>query len=68
MANLKTAIREIYHRFKFRKYTRRYLVEVQYRINRRFELHSIVGRLLLASARTVPCAERWMRQAVVRTG
>lgn len=68
LANLKTAIRGTYHHFKFRKYNRRYLAEAQYRINRRFELPSLVGRLLHTCARTAPSPERWLRQAVVRTG
>ncbi len=66
IANLKTAIRGTYHHFKFNKYTRRHLGEAQYRVNRRFDLHSLVGRLLHASARTAPCPEHWLRQGVAR--
>ena len=68
ISNLKTAIRGTYHHFAFGKYTRRYLCEAQYRVNRRFDLASLVGRLLHASAHTAPCPEHWLRQAVVRAG
>ena len=68
IANLKTAIRGTYHHFKFRKYTRRYLAEAQYRINRRFDLPSLVGRLLHTCARTQPAPEKWLRLATARAG
>jgi transposase-like protein len=68
ISNLKTAIRGTYHRFGFRKYTRRYLAEAQYRVNRRFDLPSLVGRLLYTCARTAPCTEAWLRLAQVRAG
>ena len=66
ISNLKTAIRGTYHHFDFAKYRRRYLAQAQYRINRRFDLPSLVGRMLWASARTAPCPERWLRLAEVR--
>lgn len=66
IANLKTAIRGTYHHFNFSKYTRRYLAEAQYRINRRFDLSSLVGRLLDACARTQPAPEKWLRLATAR--
>lgn len=68
IANLKTAIRGTYHHFKFRKYTRRYLAEAQYRINRRFDLPSLIGRLLHTCARTPPAPEKWLRLATARAG
>jgi len=46
IANLKTAMYGADHHFNFAKYRRRYLVEAHYRINRRFDLPSLVGRLL----------------------
>ena len=61
ISNLKTAIRGTYHHFDFRKYSRRYLAEAQYRVNRRFDLPSLVGRLLHACANTAPCPEVWLR-------
>jgi transposase-like protein len=66
ISNAKTAIRGTYHHFDFAKYRRRYLAQAQYRINRRFDLPSLVGRLLWASARTAPRPERWLRMAQVR--
>ena len=40
LGNLKTALSGTYHAFDFRKYAHRYLAEVQYRFNRRFDLSS----------------------------
>jgi hypothetical protein len=45
----------------------RYLAEAQYRLNRRFDLPSLVGRLLHASVRTPPSPEKWLRLGAVRT-
>ncbi len=67
IANLKTAIRGTYHHFDFKKYGARYLAEAQYRVNRRFELRSLVDRLLWTCARTDPSPESWLRLGVVRT-
>ena len=66
IANLKTAIRGTYHHVDFEKYAARYLAEAQYRVNRRFELRSLVERLLWTCARTAPCSESWLRLRVVR--
>lgn len=66
IGNLKTAIRGTYHHFDVDKYRHRYLGEAQYRINRRFDLPSLVGRLVHACARTEPCPEKWLRLAEVR--
>lgn len=68
ISNLKTAIHGTYHHFDFKKYLARYLAEAQYRINRRFELHTLVGRLIHSCARTQPCSEAWLRLGVVRAG
>lgn len=67
IANLKTPIRGTYHHFDFKKYAARYLAEAQYRVNRRFELRSLVDRLLRTCARTEPCSESWLRLGVVRS-
>jgi hypothetical protein len=66
IANVKTAMRGTYHHFDFDKYRHRYLAEAQYRINRRFDLPSLVGRLLWAATRTQPCPEDWLRLAAIR--
>lgn len=68
ISNLKTAIRGTYHHFKFGKYTRRYLAEAQYRVNHRYDLSSLVGRLVHSCARTAPSPEHWLRQATERAG
>ncbi len=61
LSNLKTAISGTYHAFDFRKYADRYLAEVQYRFNRRFDLDAILKRLARAAATTAPCTEKTIR-------
>jgi hypothetical protein len=40
LGNLKTALAGTYHAFDFEKYAHRYLAEVQYLFNRRYDLRS----------------------------
>jgi hypothetical protein len=47
-----------HHSFKFAKYARRYLAEVQYRFNRRRDMAAMVPRLAVAVAQTRPCPKR----------
>jgi len=61
ISNLKTAIGGTYHHIDAHKYRARYLAEAQYRVNRRFELRSIVDRLLVACTRIPPRPEHWLR-------
>ena len=63
LGNLKTAINGTYHAFDFRKYANRYLSEVQYRFNRRFDLGTILKRLVRATVTTVPWPETAIRTA-----
>jgi transposase-like protein len=63
LGNLKTAISGTYHAFDFEKYAHRYLGEYQYRFNRRFDLTTILPRLIFASANTGRRPERWLRLA-----
>ena len=63
LGNLKTAYSGTYHAFDFAKYAHRYLAEVQYRFNRRFDLSSILKRLLVAAVGTKPRPERFLRTA-----
>jgi hypothetical protein len=63
LSNIKTAIAGTYHGFKFDKYARRYLSEAQYRFNRRFDLKTMLPRLLYAGARTGSRTEKWLRLA-----
>jgi transposase-like protein len=63
LSNIKTAVAGTYHGFEFSKYAGRYLSEVQYRFNRRFDLSSIFPRLLYAGAKTGKRTEVWLRLA-----
>ena len=66
LGNLKTALAGTYHAFDFAKYAHRYLAEVQYRFNRRFDLAAILARLLRAAAVTPPQPLAVIRMAEVR--
>jgi hypothetical protein len=63
LSNLKTAITGTYHGFKFEKYVHRYLAEVQYRFNRRFDLKTMLPRLIYAAVKTGARPEKWLRLA-----
>lgn len=63
LGNLKTAYAGTYHAFDFAKYAHRYLAEVQYRFNRRFDLSTILKRLAAAALATAPRPERFLRLA-----
>jgi hypothetical protein len=63
--NLKTAINGTYHAFDFRNYAGRYLAEVQYRFNCRFDLSAILKRLVRSAANTAPRPEPVIRMAEV---
>lgn len=58
LGNLKTALSGTHHAFKFAKYARRYLAEVQYRFNRRADMAAMVPRMAVAIAQTRPCPAR----------
>ena len=55
LGNLKTALAGTYHAFGFAKYAHRYLAQVQYLFNRRFNLRTILTRLARAACATPPC-------------
>lgn len=63
LGNLKTAYSGTYHAFDFAKYAHRYLAEVQYRFNRRFDLSSILRRLTIAAVSTSARPEHYLRAA-----
>jgi hypothetical protein len=65
LGNLKTALTGTYHAVKFAKYAHRYLAEVQYRFDRRYDLRSILGRLVRAAVATSPQSEVAIRRAEV---
>ena len=54
LGNLKTALSDTYHSFDHVKYGARYLAEFSYRFNRRFDLATMVPRLLRATVTTRP--------------
>lgn len=63
LANIKTAFMGTYHSFKFKKYAGRYLAEVQYRFNRRFDLRTLPVRLATACMKTGSRPEKFLRLA-----
>jgi transposase-like protein len=65
LSNLKTAMAGTYHAVKFGKYAHRYLAEVQYRFNRRFDLRSILRRLIRVAAIAEPRTRGFIREAEV---
>ena len=67
LGNLKNALSGTYHAFKFAKYAARYLADFQYRFNRRYNLRSILPRLLRAAATTRPWTERQLTTAELGT-
>lgn len=67
LGNLKTAINGTYHAFKFAKYAPRYLADFQYRFNRRYDLRSILPRLIYGAANTSPWPEHQLRRAELCT-
>src|SRR5450631_2646650 len=63
LGNLKTALSGTYHAFGFEKYGHRYLGQVQYLFNRRFDLRSILERLGRAACQGKPCPLYTVRAA-----
>ncbi len=55
LGNLKTAFAGTYHAFGFVKYARRYLAQVQYLFNRRFNLREILRELARDACNARPC-------------
>ena len=58
LGNIKTSLTGTYHAFGFRKYAHRYLGQVQYLFNRRFDLRTILRRLARAASQAGPCPMR----------
>ena len=65
LGNLKTALAGTYHAFDFEKYAHRYLAQVQYLFNRRYNLRSILIRLARTACTTKPHPLRDIRAAEV---
>ena len=54
LGNVKTSLSGAYHSFGFSHYAERYLGAIAYRFNRRFDLHALPARLLVAAVRCEP--------------
>ena len=63
LGNIKTSLADTYHAFSFSKYAHRYLGQVQYLFNHRFDLRSILKRLARTASRAMPCPLRVVRAA-----
>lgn len=63
LGNIKTSLAGTYHAFGFSKYAHRYLGQVQYLFNRRFDLRTILERLARAASQAAPCPLRAARAA-----
>jgi ISXO2 transposase-like protein len=63
LGNIKTSLADTYHAFGFSKYAHRYLGQMQYLFNRRFNLRSILRRLARAACQAGPCDLRAVRAA-----
>ena len=63
LGNIKTSLAGTYHAFGFRKYAHRYLGQVQYLFNRRFDLRSILWRLGQAATHASPWSQLRVRSA-----
>jgi len=61
LSNVKTSLAGTFHAFDFAKYAKRYLAEIQYRFNRRFDLRSILSKLIFSAAHNGKRTEDWLR-------
>ena len=65
LGNIKTSLAGTSHAFDFQKYAHRYLGQVQYLFNRRYNLRTILEleRLARAASQASPCPMRVVRAA-----
>jgi len=63
LGNLKTAFAGTYYAFDFTKYSHRYLAQVQYLFNRRYDLRAILARLIRAACCATPHPLRALQAA-----
>jgi transposase-like protein len=54
LGNIKTSMSGTYHAIGFKKYAHRYLGQIQYLFNRRFDLRAILKRLARAASQAMP--------------
>jgi hypothetical protein len=62
IGNIKNSLRGTYHSFR-KKHIPRYLAEFQYRFNRRYNLASMLPRLVYIALRTPPMPYRLLKLA-----
>jgi hypothetical protein len=65
IGNVKAALTGTCHAIKFAKYGYRYLAEVEFRFNRRYDMRAMLGGLLRATVATPKQPERGIRVAEV---
>jgi hypothetical protein len=65
LGNVKNALRSTYHAFRD-KHLLRYLAEFHYRLNRRYDLPSIIPRFRYVAVRTPPMPQRLLIMAETR--
>jgi ISXO2-like transposase domain len=65
LGDLKTATSGSYHAFDVAKYAHRYLAELQYRFNQRFDMRSILSHLLIVLIAVPASTEHKLRLAEV---
>ena len=64
LGNVKNALTGTYHAIR-KQHASRYLAEFEYRFNRRYDLPSMLDRLLFASVKTTPMPNRLLKIADV---
>ena len=60
LGNIKSALRGAYHAIR-PKHAQRYLSELEFRFNRRFDLPDIIPHLVYVALRTPPMPERLLK-------
>jgi hypothetical protein len=63
LGNVKTGLAGAYHAFILPKYSNRFLAEIAYRFNRRFNLKTLHQQLRIAAVGCSACPERLLRSA-----
>ena len=61
LGNLKTSLAGTFHSLKYGKYAEHYLAAFAYRFNRRFDLRTLIARLIVDVARCGPVTETVVR-------
>jgi hypothetical protein len=61
LGNLKTTLAGAFHSLKYNKYASHYLAAFAYRFNRRFDLRTLIARLIVDVSRCRPIPEKLVR-------